>query len=471
MSLHHTLRPYQAKGNELIRDCFRKGHRKVLLYLATGGGKTTVFSHILKQTAIKGNKAAMVVRGRKLVDQGHKRLLREGVSHGVIMNNHWNINKLAPIQVCSIDTMISRNIIPEGKLLVIDEAHLFTSDTCIKFCEDFLNKNENSFILSVTATPHSEKSLRHLADVVVKPVSMQELINDGYLVPPVYFAPSEVDLTGVRVSSTTKDYVTADLEQILNGNDIVGNLVENWKTFAENKSTLVFAVSIQHSKHIAEMFNTAGIPAVHCDADSTDKEREDAVRKLESGEIKVISNVGIFCTGVDIPSLGCVQLARPTKSYNLYVQMSGRGTRVFDGKENFTLLDNAGNVLRHGFITEEPDCNLDGTKSKKGPSVLVKTCKKCFAVFNQFDPCCPQCGNKNPIEEKERMVSELDGSLVKIENMPIEAKAFQRFNELKKIRKDKNYKRGWIYFKMLEEFGEEITQKYCKKREKPSWIK
>lgn len=470
MSAHHTLRPYQIKGNNEIRHNFAKGHRKVLLYLATGGGKTTVFSHILKLTAEKGNKAAMVVRGRKLVDQGHKRLLRENVSHGVIMNNHWNVNRQAPVQVCSIDTMISRNIIPEGKLLVIDEAHLFTSDSCIKFCDEFLAKNAGSFILSVTATPHADKSLRHLADVVVKPVSMQELIDDGYLVPPVYYAPTEVDVSEVRVSKATKDYVTADLEAILNGNDIVGNLVDNWQKFAENRSTLVFGVSIQHSKHIAEMFRAAGIPAEHCDADTPDKEREQIIDRLEKGITKVVSNVGIFCTGVDIPTLGCVMLARPTKSYNLYIQMAGRGTRPAQGKDDFILLDNAGNVLRHGFITEEPECNLDGAKPKSGPSVLVKTCKKCFAVFNQFDKCCPQCFAVNPVEEKERMVSELDGSLTKIENMPIEAKAFQRLKELKKIRKDKGYKRGWIYHMMLQEYGEEMATKYCPKREKPKWL-
>ena len=470
MSAHHTLRPYQLKAIEEIRKHFSNGVKKVLLQLSTGGGKTTIFSDILKKLSEKGNKGAIVVRGRKLVDQAHKRLMREDVVHGVRMNSHWCVNTKAPIQVCSIDTMLSRGLTPEGSLLVIDEAHLFLSKACVEFCDDFLQKNPGAFILAVTATPYSKKSMRHFADVVVKPVAITELIDDGYLVPPVYYAPTNPDLTGVRISNTTEDYVTADLEKILNGNDIVGNLVQNWVNFAENRSTICFCVSIVHSKHVAEMYNAAGIPARHCDADSTDEEREQAVKDLEEGRLKVITNVGIFCTGVDIPILGCVQLARPTESYNLYIQMAGRGTRPFKGKDNFILLDNGGNVLRHGFITEEPECNLDGAPPKKGSSILIKTCKKCFAVFNQFSSHCPQCGTTSKDPDSERMVSELDGTLVKIDTMPIEAIAYRRHRELKKIRKEKGYKRGWIYHAMVKEFGEEIAVKYCPKREKPKWL-
>lgn len=472
MSEQHTLRPYQEEAIKQIREHFANGTRKVMLHLATGGGKTTVFSHVLKSLALRGNKGAIVVRGRKLVDQAHKRLLRESVPHGVVMANHWAINRLAPISVCSIDTCISRSLIPTGKLLVIDEAHLFVSEACVKFCNDWLAQNPDGFILSVTATPYVTVSLRHLADVIVKTVSMQDLIDQGFLVPPVYLAPTTIDVSDVKVSRMTQDYVTADLESILNHNDIVGDLVESWRKHAENRSTLVFGVSIAHSKHIAQMYCDAGIPFVHCDADSTDQEREDAIRKLESGEIKGISNVGIFCTGVDIPSLGCVQFARPTKSYNLYAQMAGRGTRPFRGKNNFILLDNAGNVLRHGFLTNEPEANLDGRKPSNSASILIKTCKKCFAIYEQFATSCPQCGHVNEnVATGERMANHVDGDLVKLEEMPIEARAFMRHKELKKIKKDKGLKRGWLYYRMAAEFGEEIAAKYVPKRELPDWLK
>ena len=459
------LREYQKKALDQIREHIRRGEKRILLQMPTGAGKTVVFSEILKGVAIKQKNAAMVTRGRKLVDQCSKRLQREQVSHGVLMAGHWNVNRLAQIQICSIDTIRSREHYPKADLIVYDEVHYAISKSYL----DFVSKYPNAVHLGVTATPYTEKSLRHIANVIVKPISMSELIDQGYLVPPVYYAPTAQDVSKVRISQSTKDYVVADLEDILNGNDIVGNLVENWKLYGQNRPTLVFAVSVAHSKHIAKMYCDAGIPAEHCDAETPEREREAVLARFESGETKIITNVGLWCTGVDIPHVGCIQMARPTKSYILYIQQAGRGTRTFQDKKDFILLDNAGNVLRHGFITDEPEANLDGKKIKESVTP-IKTCNSCFAVFNRFKTCCPQCGWKNPIGNNEREITEADGTLIRIEEMPLEAKAFQEFVRLKKIQKEKKYKRGWVWHCMKTTFGEEIASKYVPKREVPSWV-
>lgn len=76
------LRDYQVKAVNEIRSNFKAGRKKVLLHMSTGAGKTVIFSHIMKTVAEKGKRVGMVVRGRKLVDQCHKRLLRENVPHG-----------------------------------------------------------------------------------------------------------------------------------------------------------------------------------------------------------------------------------------------------------------------------------------------------------------------------------------------------------------------------------------------------
>lgn len=458
------LRDYQIKAIAEIKAHFKAGRKKVLLWMPTGAGKTVVFSEIMKGVSAKGNQAAMITRGRKLVDQCHKRLLRENVYHGVMMANHWAVNRAAPIQICSVDTLRSRAQYPKADLLVYDEVHYATSQSYIELIEQY----PDDFHLGVTATPFTDKSLRHVAEVIVKPITMQELIDQGYLVPPVYYAPTSPDVSKVKVSQSTKDYVVAELEDILNGNDIVGNLVENWKLYGQNRPTLVFAVSVAHSKHIAKTYCDAGIPAEHCDAETPEREREKVLERFVSGETKVITNVGLWCTGVDIPSVGCIQMARPTKSYTLYIQQAGRGTRTSEGKNDFILLDNAGNVLRHGFITDEPEPNLDGKKIKESV-IPIKTCPKCFMVFNRFKAQCPACGHKNETTS-ERIVSETDGTLVRLNEMPLEARAYQEFQRLKKIRKEKKFKRGWIYHRMRIMFGEEIASKYVPKREVPSWV-
>src|SRR5574343_270990 len=103
-----SMRPYQSGAIEEIKFNFSRKIKKVLLKLATGGGKTHIFSDVMMRTADNGKKCIMVVRGRQLVDQASKRLFHEKVNHGVLMANHWNKNPSAPIQICSIDTLITR---------------------------------------------------------------------------------------------------------------------------------------------------------------------------------------------------------------------------------------------------------------------------------------------------------------------------------------------------------------------------
>lgn len=458
------LRLYQIQAIDEIRSCYAKNIKKVLLKMPTGAGKTVIFSEVMKRLVAKNKRAIMATRGRHLVDQCHKRLLREFVPHGVLMSGHWNYNPKELIQICSVDTLRARKLFPQTDLIVLDEVHYATSPTY----RDFIAAYPDTYILGVTATPFVEQSLRHVADVVVEPITMQGLIDQGYLVPAEYYAPVSVDLSGVKVSSSTKDYVVNDLESLLNNNQIIGDIVLNWKKFSEARPTLIFAVSIAHSKHIVEQFNQAGISAIHCDADTPDKERDRIISEFSQGKIKVISNVGIFCTGIDIPPLGCIIMARPTKSYNLYVQQLGRGTRPHEGKENFIVIDHAGNVLRHGFITEEKECNLDG-KPAKEKETKVKICDTCFKAYNAFASKCPFCGSQKITIESQRIIESVQGTLEKLNSLPLTP--YREYERLKKVKKENKFKRGWLYFQMRAKFGEEIASQYCPKIVVPDWVK
>ena len=447
------LRPYQQQAIDDIRAHFGRGVRKVLLHMPTGSGKTVIFSEILKTSKVN---CLMVVRGRKLVDQCSQRLTREGIEHSIIMNGRETIK--SRISICSIDTLISRKLTPDADLIVYDECHLAIS----KGYFDFINKYPNAYHIGVTATPYVATSIRHFADVVVNPISTDALVQQGYLVKPIYYGPACPDVSKVKTSKS--DYNVVDLDDVLNQSKIVGDLVLTWKKFAQNRSTLIFAVTVAHSKNIVQQFMEAGIPAKHCDADTPDDLRNDIIFELENDKIKIICNVGIYGTGVDIPSLGCVMMARPTKSVNLYLQQAGRGTRKVDGKNDFILLDFAGNVFRHGFINEEREVNLDGLNLKKENKEKVRTCKQCFAVFDPKEKKCPLC-DFVPLPEVVKKIKTIHGDLASIdENM------MKTFFELKKLRKEKNYKRGWIFHKMKDEFGEMIAEALCPKRNVPSWV-
>lgn len=452
-------RDYQLESIDQIRNFFMQGITKVLLWLSTGAGKTWIFCLMTKEAVKRGNRVIILVRGRKLVDQASQRLFREQVSHGVLMSGHWNYRPHAQVQVCSIDTLKSRKLFPDASLVIIDEAHLFTSKADIEYLKNYSEK-PGVFMIPVTATPYCKKGLRHVADKIVHPVTMLDLIDRGFLVPFRYYAPTSPDLTGVKVSSTG-DYVNEQVEEAMVEGQLTGKIVQHWEELSERRPTLVFACNIRHSKTLAKKFNDNGHRFVHCDADCSDKERDEAIRQLEAGEIDGICNVGIFCTGVDIPSLGCLVGARPTKSKNLFIQMAGRGTRLADGKNDCIYLDHAGNIEEHGLPTDETPVDLDGTK--KNPVKKSKICKSCFAVFRAS--YCPECGAPAPVERGDADLEESDKKLVELKNVELDP-IKREYEKLKRHAKEKKYNYKWANYKLIDKFGYDNVKDYLQ----PSFV-
>lgn len=491
------LRQYQLDALFQIRKHYASGCKKVLLHMATGSGKTVIFSLVMKGIQQKGNKCVLAVKGRELVDNASQRLTREGVEHGVFMANHKGYNLDSPIQVCSIDTLRARKKkikLPEANLVVIDEAHFATSPSFRWFIDEY-NKR-GAFFLSVTATPHVKEGLRHLADVCVYPITIEQLIEQKYLVSPRYFSPpSKINLSNVRIDYKTGDYNLSDLANEVENAHVSGDIIEHYRKLAWNRPAVLFAVNVEHSKSVVSELNAAGISALHIEANTKDADRKEALKKLETGEVKIISNVGILCTGVDMPYVSCIIMARPTKSYNLFIQQIGRGTRSYFNKEDFIVLDHANNIDEHGLIECERICNLDGTKnhSQKEPTV------RCVACYHVWNPC-EQWKKNNPElaalgKTGRDYICEgkvfKNGEIVKCgcdntpirpeknheirENLGVElkeisgAEAFLKFRIQKFIEKsivtalNRGYQAGWIYHRIKENFGEEIA--------KENWIK
>jgi DNA repair protein RadD len=456
-----TLRPYQQLALDEIRRHYMEGRKRVLLQLSTGGGKTVVFSEILKGVASKGKRAIMVVRGKNLIDQTSQRLFREKVPHGCYQGNHWNYQPSALIQICSVDTLYRRKVCPPADLIVIDECHLSRSPSF----EWVIAQYPDAFFLPVSATPHHPKGMRHIADEVVYPISINDLMEQGYLSRPRYFVPTKVDMSSVSIDRSTSDYNVAEAAAALAGSTIYGDILSQYKKLCAGKSAVVFAINIDHSKMIRDMFIKEGIPAVHVEADTCDEERAAAIEDLKYGRVKVITNVGILTTGVDIPFLQAVILARPTKSYNLYVQMCGRGTRVTDAKNEFLLLDHTNNITEHGFIEHEKLCNLDPIeKRKKTQEVnLIITCMSCYATVEyspEMKDTCPLCGGS--LKQSKEKIAKAMAEQVAAELREIQAKDLdvKWTRVLRRIERTilKKHKPGSVFHWTKENFSEEYAK-------------
>lgn len=403
------LYPYQVEAINKIRDKYRQGKKKILLVSPTGTGKTVIFCEICKSASERNKSVIIVVHGQDLVMNAFNRLRSYGVKCDYIMGAHKfdpNLN----VYVVSSDTLVRRKKIPNADLVIIDEAHQCANKTYKSIADAY----EGSLFLCVTATPYQKGSIRHIAEDHVVAIELEDAIEENYLSDYDYIAPVVHDLSGVKI--TAGEFNSDELENFMSKPTIIGCIVENYRKFSDGKTAICFATTVAHSIAMAEYFTENGIPAMHADANTPIGERLEIIEKLKKKEILVICNVNIFSTGVDIPCLDTIIMARPTKSSCLYLQQIGRGTRIYPGKEKFTVLDHANNFLIHGLPKEDRKIDIDGKTKKRKEGETTKQCPECLRVIDKTDIECPHCGHSFEKEESGRSPIEMvDGEMMRIE--------------------------------------------------------
>ena len=328
-------------------------------------------------------------------------------------------------------------------------------------------KKPDAVILGFSATPsrQSGEGLGNMFDKLIHVATIQELTDLKYLSPVRVYAPIKPDLAGVKV--VAGDYHKSELETAMNKSQLIGDIVEHWFKFGNNRKTVCFATGIKHSLAICQQFHSAGITAAHLDGNTPKDERESILERFKSGLIKVIVNCMILTEGVDVPDIGCVILARPTKSLPMYLQMVGRGMRTIEGKTDCILLDHSGAVHLHGFPDEITDWELSTTsktinkkqeKRKKNDSEPIE-CPICRLLYTGRLQC-PGCGNIPTTKQIGKDIDYIDGELGElvrkstkkakepvIEDKELWCKCFKLYA------KSKGYADGWVYHKMIEKFG------------------
>lgn len=511
-----TLRDYQEDAVVSVRTAFLNGKKYVLVVLATGAGKTVIFSYIARNAAELGNNVLILAHRDQLIKQASAKLREYDVQHGIIMAG-FTPNPRARVQVGSIQTIVrrlkaldaKRNLAADKaraaalalgktdaeadaaafaakhandpKLIVIDEAHLSAAETYRKILEFY----PYARVLGVTGSPCrlDNKALGReqggIYDEMIKGISIGQLIQRGFLMKPVVYAPTEqLDLSGVK--KTAGDYNTQQLAAVVDKPTITGDAVKMYQRICPGVPAVAWCVTVEHAQHVADEFNAAGIKALMLCGEHDSAYRDKALKALETGEVQVITFVGILIEGVDCPAIGAIILLRPTMSLSSYLQVIGRGLRPFTYRNGLVktvcyVLDHCGLTFKHGLADEEREWDLnEGEKKKKRGKrepverVDVQQCKVCFGVFQaaaameagqagQLNlgqpgrPCCPHC--HAPIEVKQRKLEVIEGELQEITPEMVAAIKRKRLAEVKKARNrddlqriadERGYAPGWV---------------------------
>ena len=356
---HIHLYPYQTEMVSRIAKSLGT-YRSVMVQMPTGTGKTHIIAAVTKSYISKGHTVFVIAHRRELVAQAQNTL------HLYIDEN--GMKKVEVYSVQWLNRHISE-ITPKPSLIVIDEAHHSVAKTYTSIIETF----PKAKIMGLTATPCrlNGHPFTDLFDVLLQSHPINWFIAEGYLSLYDYMSvrPDNEDvriINSLRKRGADGDFSVREMSEKLDIRPSLERLCDTITRYANGKKGIVYAIDINHAEHIAELYRKNGIKAIAISSKTPDKEREeflerfrntqtDGNKPLKAGDIQVIVNVSLFDEGLDCPDVEFIQMARPTLSLSKYLQMVGRGLRVYDGKKYCLILDNVGNYRLFGLPSDDRD--------------------------------------------------------------------------------------------------------------------
>lgn len=416
------LRPYQQEAVNAAYQHLRERDDNPCIVLPTGTGKSLVLAQIATDAVVQwSGRVLILAHVKELLEQNAEKIQalcpdirvgiysaglgRQDTAHNVIVAGIQSVYKKA----CEL-----------GKfdIIVIDEAHLIPEEgegMYRKFLADAKIINPLIRVIGLTATPFRLRGGRickpkNILNHVCYEAGIKEMIVNGYLSPlKTKAGQTKPILTNLHVRAG--EFVAADVKDAMDRMSITSEAVKEVIEYTKDrKAVLIFTCSVEHCKHVAEEIGKHNLECGIVTAKTGDNERAELLSRFkgkkvktslfgeEKGPLKFLANVNVLTTGFDAPNVDCVVLLRPTASAGLYVQMIGRGTRIYPGKQDCLILDYGENVLRHGPIdminVSEPD------KKTGSGGAVTKECPECHSLIHSSYRYCPECNYEFKIEER-----------------------------------------------------------------------
>lgn len=512
-----VLRYYQNDGLDSIYNFFLSGGLHCIRQGATGSGKTIEFTELAKRVVLKGNKILVLTNRDKLLDQAGGSFKNAGLQVMYIQAGAKYVSNAFNCYVGMSQTLSRRIDLPYWieffktiDLLIIDEAHLQDFNWILES-----GLFDNKHVIGFTATPKRTGKMRQLAldyETIIEGIPTLELINHEppYLVLDDYYRFGAPDLHDVQLDSKTGDYKTGSLFQKYNSPTTYSGAVKNYQEITPGTKAICFCVNIEHCIRTAIAFNEVGISAKFIVSkksnpklpDSQDLgkiarynehkrvydlyqanihltgERKEIFKDFDNNKFLILINAGIATTGFDQPDIETVIVLRATLSTTLWLQMLGRGSRIFPGKTHFNILDFGNNAERLGNYSEDrlwslwhekfegeglPPIKTCGVDSMGKPVSNIKGCNRPILASYRI---CPFCGFKYPDKEVKEVILELtmptSGTTKAVKTKRIKDMSNQELHDYWKI---KGHKTPWLWRqlfyrggkKSIEQFGKEFN--------------
>ena len=460
------LRNYQHDATTAVQVAWRRV-RSVLLTMATGSGKTVVFSHLIHEHR---GAAAAVAHRREIVSQIACSLAELGVKHRIIAPKHTIklirrkqlkrfgqsfVDPNAATGVISVQTLTSKHTLANDviqrwlrqvTLCVFDEGHHYVQDG---FWARAVESMAHARLLLTTATPERAdgKGLyahaRGFVDELVEGPQTWELIREGYLSPFKYYAPdSDLDVSDIPLTSQG-DFNSRQFRSRVVKSHLVGDAIDHYRKYGSSSRMILFATDVETAEEFAAAFRAAGITALALSGKSSQADRDNGLDAFESGRVKVLVNVDLFDEGFDVPAARVCGMDRPTESTAKFLQMVGRVLRpeYADGYDLSTragrlaaiaagpkpyaiIIDPVRNWERHGLPSWPRSWSLEGREGggrrRDRDMTKLRICTSCTQPFPAYLKACEHCGV--PVIYTGRSApSQVDGDLEELDQNALAA--------------------------------------------------
>lgn len=272
--------------------------------------------------------------------------------------------------------------------------------------------------LGLTATPRRQDNVdtyRYFGEPVYT-YSLKTGVNDGFLTP----------FKVKRIQTTLDDYVYTSDDQIIEGEVEQGKVYEEadfnriitikereakrvkimMDEIDQNEKTIIFCATQDHALAVRELVNQikdSKDPHYCVRVTANDGVRgEQYLREFQDNEKTIptiLTTSQKLSTGVDARNIRNIVLMRPVNSMIEFKQIIGRGTRLFDGKDYFTVYDFV-DAYKH-FSDPEWDGEPIDETTEKPPKEVCSICGKRPCICEKPPKPCPKCGQIPCVCENE----------------------------------------------------------------------
>jgi type I restriction enzyme R subunit len=465
-------RYYQELAINNTLNAVAENKSRILLTMATGTGKTIVAAQIawklfqtrwnLKHDGARRPRVLFLADRNILADQAFGNDFSIFPTDAKVRINPLDIRKKGGVPMSgSIYFTIFQTFMsgPNGSpyfgeypsdffdFIIIDECHRGGANDESNW-RGILEYFSPAVQLGLTATPKRNDNVdtyKYFGEPVYI-YSLKEGVNDGFLTP----------FKVKRISTTMDDYVYTSDDQIIEGEVEEGKIYEEadfnkiivikereakrvrlmLDGIDQNEKTIVFCATQDHALAVRDLINQmkeSTDPNYCVRVTANDGARgEQYLREFQDNEKTIptiLTTSQKLSTGVDARNIRNIVLMRPVNSMIEFKQIVGRGTRLFDGKEYFTIYDFV-NAYHH-FADPEWDgepisevctkCGKEPCECENKPPRECSVCKQNPCICEKGPKICPVCG-KSPCEcdnqpKKKLKIKLRDGKEREIQHM------------------------------------------------------